>query len=411
MAEIPYDRLGVPPELRQHVEPGAPLKARMAAAKGLVPTTMEAQLGMLYILANDENRIVRDAARKTIVDLPSTQVVKAIHQHTHTKIMELLATLRGEDQEIGGRIFGIRNANDRTAILIAEQAEEDLVDRIIYNQERMLITPDVYLALFNNPRCSDEKLEKLSSFLRMHRQLPQAPDRRPFQEGGVKAVVAGGAGANKPVDAEMDLEAEIEAALLGKQSPTLVARTENALKMFDLSGVSKDDDLFGGFDFDFKDDMSNFSWDMMEEKEERPSHDERRSLEHQINDMTVGQKIKLAYLGNKEVRNVLIRDRNKLVAAAVVKSGRCTDGEIAHMAGNRNLHDDVLREIASNPEWTRKYPVKVALVNNPKVPVSVVVGLVSQLQKRDLMELSRNHNVPSVICGLAKRIFKQKFKR
>jgi hypothetical protein len=124
--------------------------------------------------------------------------------------------------------------------------------------------------------------------------------------------------------------------------------------------------------------------------------------------MTIGQKIKLAYLGNKESRKVLLRDSNKMVASAVIKSGRLTDNEVLNVAGNKNLDGDVLREVAMNGEWTRKYPVKVALVNNPKTPVSLAVSMVSQLQKKDLQSLLRNRNISSVVSQAATRLFKQR---
>ena len=124
--------------------------------------------------------------------------------------------------------------------------------------------------------------------------------------------------------------------------------------------------------------------------------------------MPPGKKIKLAYLGNKESRGILLRDRNKQVALAVVKSGRMTDGEAASAAGNRNVSMDVLREIADNREFMRKYPIKVALVNNPRTPPSVAVPIVSQLQKRDLEQLARNRNVSSVLFTMAAKLMKQK---
>jgi len=92
----------------------------------------------------------------------------------------------------------------------------------------------------------------------------------------------------------------------------------------------------------------------------------------------------------------------------VVKSGRMSDGEIVSVAGNRNLDSDVLREVAMNGEWTRKYPVKVALVNNPKTPVAMAMAMVSQLQKKELQALLRNHNVPSVVTQTAQRLYRQK---
>ena len=82
---------------------------------------------------------------------------------------------------------------------------------------------------------------------------------------------------------------------------------------------------------------------------------------------------------------------------------------MANFAGNKNLDNDVLREISSNREWTRKYPVKVALVNNPKTPVSVAISFIGHLHKRDLKNLANNRNVPSVIFTTAKKILKAKY--
>jgi hypothetical protein len=71
----------------------------------------------------------------------------------------------------------------------------------------------------------------------------------------------------------------------------------------------------------------------------------------------------------------------------------------------------VIREIARNKEFIRNYPVKVALVNNPKTPVSTALGFVSLLHKKDLQLLSRNKNVSSVISTAAMKRFKDKYRR
>ena len=42
--------------------------------------------------------------------------------------------------------------------------------------------------------------------------------------------------------------------------------------------------------------------------------------ERQISDMSVAEKVKLALMGNKEARSLLIKDPNKIVATAVVKN-------------------------------------------------------------------------------------------
>ena len=84
--------------------------------------------------------------------------------------------------------------------------------------------------------------------------------------------------------------------------------------------------------------------------------------------MTVFQKIKLARMGNKEARGLLVRDRNKIVATAAVRSPKITENEVAGFAKARNVSDEVMRIIARNREWTRNYKVKLALATNPKCP-------------------------------------------
>ena len=50
--------------------------------------------------------------------------------------------------------------------------------------------------------------------------------------------------------------------------------------------------------------------------------------------MKVGSRVKLAMLGNKEERGVLIRDASKVVSSAVLASPKLTDQEVELIAGN-----------------------------------------------------------------------------
>ena len=52
----------------------------------------------------------------------------------------------------------------------------------------------------------------------------------------------------------------------------------------------------------------------------------------------------------------------------------------------------------------REYPVRVALVNNPKTPLEIVVRLIPLLQSRDLKALSRSREVPTVVSRVARQL-------
>jgi hypothetical protein len=388
--EIPFERLGIPKALRELVVASAPHEDRLALAEGILVDQPSELLGCAYLLAQDPSDEVRAAAAKTLRAMPEDVVASLITQSTPTKMLEFLAVLLNRSPLLDARIVNIRNANDRTITLIAERADAELCERLCYNRDRLLMTPRVYVALHGNRRCRDEHLMKAEAFLRMNNMLPDVPDQR------------GGGGSSS-------IEDEVEAALSGQQSIALQELGDGHLQLFDLDATGDDDDLFQGFDFEFSNDMTNFDWDMTEEREGHSPEDELK-LEKKIAVMTVGQKIKLAHVGNKTVRALLIKDRNKQVSMAVVKSGRLTDGEVKNLAGNRNINDEVLREVASNREFLRKYPVKVALVNNPKTPPSLGVRLVGSLQKKDLQDLTRNRNVSSVVRQTAIRLFKQKYR-
>lgn len=383
--DVPFDRLGISDALRAQVGPDAPLGTRLAAARPDVGASPEETLAALYVLAAGEDPQVRRAATQAVKQLP--QVAAALHQRTHAKVLEWIAAERPEP-EVDEVLVGIRALNDRTIHMVARRAGALLAERICDDHERLMLTPDVLVTLYGNPACPDTAIERAKAFLRMEQCLPPLPATR-------------GAPPPPPPAPAFDLEAEIEAALAGRSSPML--EQKRRLEMFDLDAIGE----VKGFSFDFQDD-DDFSLDMLEDREGAANDDQRLNLEKRIAAMPPGKKIKLAYLGNKEVRAILIRDRNKQVSTAVVKAGRLTDAEVLAFAGNRNLYADVLREICNNKEWIRKYPVKVALVNNPRTPISVAIGFVAMLQKKDLDALSRNRNVSSVLSTTALKLSKAK---
>ncbi len=163
------------------------------------------------------------------------------------------------------------------------------------------------------------------------------------------------------------------------------------------------------FAFGFEEDDESFDPYLVQEDETADSAEEvRGNVKKLISGLKMGDKIKLAYKGNKTVREVLIRDTNKVVACAVVKSGRLTENEVVAIASNRAVAEDVIRELARVKENLRMYPVKVALCTNPKTPVPVAMRLISSLHVGDLKSLARNRNVSSAVFTAATKLYKQR---
>jgi hypothetical protein len=140
-----------------------------------------------------------------------------------------------------------------------------------------------------------------------------------------------------------------------------------------------------------------------------PIPDRCASAEERIHNLSIGEKVKLAYRGSQEDRRVLIRDPNQIVSSAVVKSGRLTPPEVITYARNPHMSGAVVREIARNKAMLRTYPVKVALVKNPKTPLSVAIRLLPQLQRRDLQALTNSRAVSAAIMKAARQTYRQRY--
>jgi hypothetical protein len=133
--------------------------------------------------------------------------------------------------------------------------------------------------------------------------------------------------------------------------------------------------------------------------------DERadQSALQKIAAMNVAQRLALAMKGTREDRGILIRDPNKIVGAAVLSSPKMTDNEIESIARMANVSEDILRIIAQNRAWTKKYSVVWSLTKNPKTPVAVSMNMLSRLTDKDLRAISTDKNVPDALRITARK--------
>jgi hypothetical protein len=178
----------------------------------------------------------------------------------------------------------------------------------------------------------------------------------------------------------------------------------------DAPEVVSDEDAEAALRAVLGDELGHHARELLEESDEDPLIDENSNIYGLIQSMTVMQKIKLARMGNKEARSLLLRDRNKIVAIAAITSPKVTVQEVGTIAKARNVSDEVLRVISRNREWTRDYQVKLALATNPKCARPEAMKFVNYLQDRDLRGLMRSKDVPTAISTHARRILMKKGK-
>lgn len=132
------------------------------------------------------------------------------------------------------------------------------------------------------------------------------------------------------------------------------------------------------------------------------------SLVAQIQAMSVPQRVKLALRGNKDARQILLRDPNRLIRRFVLENPRTTEGEVAAIARNRTADEELLRTIADRREWMKNYQVRLALATNPKTPLPIALRQVATLGERDLAQMAKSRNVPQAVATAARRLLLEK---
>ena len=122
-----------------------------------------------------------------------------------------------------------------------------------------------------------------------------------------------------------------------------------------------------------------------------------------LTSLPVPDKIKIATLGRREQRSILVRDPNRIVSTAVLASPKLTDTEVENFARMQNVSEEVLRIIGTSRAWTKKYSVIAALVKNPRTPPAVSLPLMMRLVERDVKGLSVDRNVPESVRLAARK--------
>ena len=322
-------------------------------AKGFLPIPQEDLIAMLAILTGKEDPEIAESAKASLGEIPRGGMLAFARSESSPPagLDALLET--SDDQEILGTIVRNRSASNQAVSALAAKASPRLQEVIITNQRRIIEEPSILESLLQNPELSSD----------VKRRVHEA--REEFFE---KVATRD---ARRAAIEEEELSAEAAEALNELLEEAAAADAESDAVPTELPP------------------------DVPEE--EKP-------VWIQILNMSVSDRVKLAFRGGRTERAILIKDRNKLVCAAVIRSPRLTESEVEAFATMRNIESEILRQIGMKREWMRKYPIVLSLVKNPKAPLGVVLPLINRLNLRDLKNLSQDRNVPEAVRISARKL-------
>jgi hypothetical protein len=363
--DVDLDKL--PPAARKVLAEDAPLPMRMMAAKGVLPGAKPGDvLTVLTVLTHRADDTVKQAASQTLEKLPQAILEGALGAELEPFVLSVVAERLGSNPNVVERLLRQPRIPASALLLLAEVADERTGELIATNETLLLAHPAVIEALYMNRRVRMSTADRILE-LAVRNQLELS---LPAYKEASQAIL------NELIP-EPSEEETFDDVLFRE-----VEATAQSLHL----GDTVDDDTHE------RDDEGN----------ER-LRDQFVPLHYAISQMTVTQKIRRAILGSAAERMLLVRDSNRLVAAAAASSPQMTENDAARVAACRNVSDDVLRIISQNRSFTRSYQVKLNLITNPKTPFTFTARMVPHLRDNDLRTLAKSKNVPSAVQTAARQ--------
>ena len=347
-----------------------PRPAVETIARGFLPLPQDDLIAVLAYLSNVEDAEITEMARTALNDIPSRNVhAFASNENASPEHLTLLVRA-SRDRTILEALIRNRAVADETIAELAAHADAPVQEVIVINQARIIRSPSILDALLSNPELSPDArrraLEVREEFFdKKARLLLLAEDNAPPEEAEKEAELFD----NIQLDAIRDLLEQAEAERIA--------------------------------------DTKTEAPDLTQTEAEDPT---KRSVWAQIALMTVSQKVQLAFKGNKTVRMILVRERNRLIASATMRNPRMTENEVEAIAGMRDVQEEVLRLIGLRRDWSSKYNIALALARNPKTPLGVVLPLINRLNLRDLKGLKDDKGVSEAVRVNARKFFQAKQK-
>jgi hypothetical protein len=348
---------------------GGPAVAKLMVARGMAPLRPTELMLAIYQLAFDPDGAVRAAAEAAPASLPDNIVGPPLAEAWPAQVLHFFALHLPDQRTVSiEKILYNTATADETFLTLAGRLDENLLEVISQNEVRLLRCPRIVEVLFLNKRARMSSVNRAVELCaRNGIRLESIPG---FDE--IAKTI------------RQDAEETNSEATDGRFQAAVTAS----------EGVIEPEGGPGAGD----------SSDGASQTKKRPL-----GLSFiKFDQLKIFEKIRLATIGNATCRKVLVRDSNRLVAMAVIRSPQITDMEIQLFAASTNICDDVIRYIANSRECSKNYNVKLALVANPKCPVGISLRFLSYLHKEDLRDVSRSKNIPGALATAAKKLLQQR---
>ncbi len=389
------------PVVKAIVAGTAPAPAKLAAARGMLPLQQNDLLEVLVALSNDGDAELAQNARETLATQEISALTDAFQSsEVAPSVLDFFSAQENLPTEIYETILTHPKTSEPTIVRFARNTTQgDLLELISFNQQLLIKTPAIIDAIIANPYRTSEAerraQETKREFFEKERGAQQiANELRAQGKEAAAEFIETADFAQNPEDFDLSFE---DAILLAEHIEVPDSEVDDSWlslefieEMYEESAEEREaivNKILGEIQF-----------------EEDSVSGERISMINRILKMGMKDRMKLAMKGDREARNILIRDPNRIVAQAVINNAKITENEVEKIAAMRTVPEDVLRLIAINRAWARNYMIMHKLALNPRTPIGSAFTILTRLQLRDLSAISKNRNVSDAVRKQALRL-------
>jgi hypothetical protein len=356
------------PIARKILDPSSPAPLRQMAAKGVAPGLKPGDaLAVLTVLSTSDDAALAETAKATLDKLPAPLLNGALGGPLPPGVLAVIGPRYAQNAAIAEKILAHPSVAPETVAEMAARSNEAVSELVATNEQRLLAHPAIIEKLYMN------KATRMSTADR----ILELAVRNEVELHGIPAY--------KEAAAAIGMELIAEASAEPTPDDLLFRETDATAQKLALDAAVED------------------THRLDEQTGEEVVEEKFLPLHAQLAAMTISQKIRRAMLGTAGERLLLVRDHNRLVAQAAIKSPSIQENEVVRISASRNVSEDVLRLIAIDREWTRSHQIKLNLVQNPRTPFAFASKLILHLREHELKALARSKNVTGAVATAARQ--------
>ncbi len=382
---IPLLKDAIPAAFQKAMDPTGPAPGRMMAARAMAPIPPKALVPIIYQLMMDPDPKIAAAAHKTFMTMDEKLVAPVLADPLPGQVLGALAHVLVHKFHLVEKLLLNKQTPDDAFVWVAQNAEDaKVITLVVENQERLLRNHQIVRGLKKNPKALRSDLDKAVDFL--------------VREGVFLDDVA------EFEDAFLRLgKAEMLSVLKNVKVTDEHLSDRERQKAKEL-GMSADDFMTSGSDVLTDDEREALLDELADEGEEGKEDIAEDWLRMPFMKLPIPIQIKMAMTGPHEKAIEALNSANRVVAGSAIRNPKIKENDVVKISRSKTMHEEVIRYICNNGDWTKSYAVKFNLVQNPKTPPTLVSRWLPLLRGSDLKSLSRSKQVPSQVQLMAKRL-------